>query len=344
MRNLLITSDYPPNTGGVARYLESLVLTFPQAFRVWSTVSGAQTAPQPLFWKLWPRWFPTVIACIHFSRTYDRLFVSHVLPFGVAVWLASFVTRRPYVVIFHGLDWRLTRRSVWKRWLTNRVLHRADRVVCNSQALAIEVRKTEVCHPIVIYPTPSREFLDRMSTQEKRASDSLHLLTVARLVRRKNHLAILEAVAQLPNVQYTIIGDGPERSSIAQAIARLHLTNRVHLLTQVSNEELPAMYASADVFILPTLPDPVDVEGFGIVYIEAAVSGLPIIATALLGVKEALCSEGSIQLEDPTPQAIKEALQTLEDEQRRAWMGQANQAFARRFSPDRQFHLLASYV
>lgn len=340
MRNLLLTVEYPPNRGGVARYLQALVSTYP-AFEVISDVSVI------LSHRLWPRWLKALETLQNRRGDYDQLWVSHIHPLGLVAFASKLLWRKPYVVILHGLDFRLAIRNPWKRFLTRYILRSARLVVCNSRALASDVSFFESSvKPLVIYPTLP-DSLQNFSTKVMRSdhlSRKIRLLTVARLVSRKHHSAVIEAVSMLEGVVYTIVGDGSEQDKLKNQIQDLGLDDRVRIRTNVSDEELGGIYAEADIFVLPVLPDKTDVEGFGIVYLEAAAAGLPIVATKMRGVNEALCAEGSIQLDNPTPEAIEEAINRLRDPAVRERMGKANREFVRRFSGKEQFGQLEPYV
>lgn len=352
MRNLLITLDYPPNRGGVARYLEALVKTFPDKFVVWSQISTSDKSVRRVSLVrryVNPNWLPSLLRVIARARTYDRVWTSHIHPLGLVAYLAKLVTRKPYVVILHGLDFHLGLRNPWKRFLTKLILSRADRIICNTQYLKQEARKFCVgLEPMVVYPTIT-DALDEikfaLERESVRSRDGFKLLTVARLVSRKNHGAVLDAVSTLSNVRYDIVGDGPERHRLEQQIERLNLVGRVKIHTEVSDDELAKMYSNADAFVLVPISDAVDVEGFGIVYLEAAQAGLPIIATKTGGVSEALSSSGSIQLADSTPASIAKAIEELVRNPRRCKaMGESNRKFARRFTRREQLSKLKSYV
>ena len=259
-------------------------------------------------------------------------------------WLAKKRFGLPYVVILHGLDFRLGLRNPWKRMLSKKILRGADTVVCNTEALAEDVRSfDQKLNPIVVHP--SLPILSRSGQNLEVSRRIVRVLTVARLVSRKNHYAVLKALVGLHDLEYLIVGNGPDRDYLEKQTSELGLGDLVHFYGDVSDEELSQIYADADIFILPILPNQIDVEGFGIVYLEAAAAGLPIVATKMRGVEEALCSEGSIQLDEPTPDAIANALQTLAtDPDRRKAMGEVNRAFVQRFSREEQFGKLEPYV
>ena len=122
---------------------------------------------------------------------------------------------------------------------------------------------------------------------------SLLLASVGRQVRRKGFAWFIEHVMpQLPDhVHYWLGGDGEEGDAILQAIAAHDLGDRVRLLGRLGEGDLTRLYQSADLFLMPNIPVPGDMEGFGIVMLEAAMNGLPSIAARLEGIKEVI-SEG----------------------------------------------------
>ena len=351
MRNLLITIDYPPNRGGVARYLEALVKTFPDKFKVWSSVKTDDESVRHVgLIRQWvnPSWFPAVIEVTTRARSYDRIWTSHIHPLGFVVYIAKFFTKKPYVVILHGLDFRLGIRNPWKSFWTKKILNGADKVICNTRALTQDVRSfCEEIEPVVVYPTLPDSLVE-VASKMSRSGHFTHgfkLLTVSRLVPRKNHRAVIEAVAQTSGVEYDIVGDGTERGVLERLIVELGLENRVRIHTKVSDDELVGFYERAGAFVLAPTLDKVDIEGFGIVYLEAAKAGLPIIATKMSGVAEALSLSGSIQLTNPGVAAILLAIKELESNSRkRNTMGDANKKFVKSFNREEQFSKLRSYV
>ncbi len=118
------------------------------------------------------------------------------------------------------------------------------------------------------------------------------LLSVGRLQARKGHDLVLRALARLapgdPRVRYVVIGDGPERQRLEQLARQLRVADRVAWAGIVATHELPACYASADVFVHPNRVEGADFEGFGIVFLEAAASGLAAIGGRSGGVPEAI--------------------------------------------------------
>ncbi len=120
--------------------------------------------------------------------------------------------------------------------------------------------------------------------------DALLLCSVGRLVKRKGFAWFVDQVMPLlpSNVHYWLAGIGPRREAIEEAITRQGLEARVRLLGKVSEELLIKLYRGADLFIMPNRPVEGDMEGFGVVMLEAGVSGLPTVAADLEGIGDVI--------------------------------------------------------
>jgi glycosyltransferase involved in cell wall biosynthesis/predicted glycosyltransferase/SAM-dependent methyltransferase len=132
------------------------------------------------------------------------------------------------------------------------------------------------------------------------APDDEVVLTVSRLAPRKGHAVALRALARLrrerPRALYVYTGENPRLGAELHALAiDLGVGDRVRAVGFVSDDDLPALYRLARVFVLLSDSGPTDVEGFGVALLEAAASGLPVVATRAGGMPEALV-EGSTGL------------------------------------------------
>ena len=121
----------------------------------------------------------------------------------------------------------------------------------------------------------------------------LILCSVGRLVPRKGVAwFVSNVIPQLPDdVVYLVAGEGPDRARIDAAVAGQNLTGRVKLLGSISDSELETLYCGSDLFIMPNVPVSNDMEGFGLVMLEAGLCGLPTIASNLEGIADVI-SEG----------------------------------------------------
>ena len=123
--------------------------------------------------------------------------------------------------------------------------------------------------------------LERRDPQPQHAGGRVTVLHVGRLIPRKGIDRLMHAVAAASSrvrIRLLLVGDGPEEQALRRLAADLGIAGAVELRGFVDQPALPAVYREADVFAFPTLSDP-----FGIVLLEAAAAGLPIIASPHAG-------------------------------------------------------------
>jgi len=303
---LLITSDYPPRLGGVARYYQGLVDNFP-GLQVLTTIKGDKANNVwrwNWWWFGWPHWLPLLwlIPYAKLKSGARYLAAGQVLPIGTALLLTRLAFGWPYLVFVHGFDINLARRNAWKRWLLSRILKHALGVVANSdftKQLALSAGAT-LKQTTVVYPCPSlsqpAEAKVAALKERYNLAGRLVVLSVARLVARKGIDDVLsvwpQVQASLPNLTYVIVGGGPERGEL-EALAKVAGSNVV-FVGEVGDEELAAWYQLSDLFVLTPKADKVDVEGFGFVYLEAQAAGRPVIGSRVGGVPEAVGQAGRL--------------------------------------------------
>jgi len=162
------------------------------------------------------------------------------------------------------------------------------------------------------------------------------IVTIARLVPRKGIDTAIHAVAELtrdrPELTYLVIGEGPDRARLESLVTSTGLHGRVHLLGELPAGGLRRVLRAADLFVLDSREETQarDVEGFGLVLLEAQASGVPVIAARSGGMPDAL-REGETGLLVPQddPHALARAMrQLLDDPRRLERMGRSARAFA----------------
>jgi len=172
----------------------------------------------------------------------------------------------------------------------------------------------------------------------------MRLLTVARLQERKNHIRVVNAVIRLvkhgwiPDLEYDIVGSGKMKRVLQERIDLYGLKGRIRMYENVSDTQLRTFYDDCDVFILPSLTLLDDVEGFGIVYLEAGLHSKPVIAGNSGGSTDAVIHNHTGMLVDATSEeAIIEAIMFLYKNPRlRIEFGKNNRQFALEHSWDEQ--------
>lgn len=222
----------------------------------------------------------------HAARRHDCTIAASWIRSGAACALLPTAVRGRLAIIAHGSE-VLSQRSPLKRAVMRAAFGRADVVVANSAFTAsilaeAGVGKTPAIARCGVEPTVLRRAPSRCPT----------ILSVGRLVRRKGFDRTIEAVATLrgrfPDVRYEIAGSGPDDAYLRDLVAAHGLQEHVTFLGRVSDDELADAYARAWCFSLPTRRVGADVEGFGIVYLEAAMAGLPAIGGRNCGAEEAI--------------------------------------------------------
>jgi phosphatidylinositol alpha-1,6-mannosyltransferase len=120
--------------------------------------------------------------------------------------------------------------------------------------------------------------------------DALLLFSVGRHQERKGFHWFVGRVMPLlpPDVIFLLGGEGPMTDQIRQTAERHDVTDRVQVLGRLSDESLRSVYRGADVFMMPNIPVAGDIEGFGVVMLEAGASGLPVIAADLEGIRDVI--------------------------------------------------------
>mgnify|MGYP006420656437 CR=1 FL=1 len=224
--------------------------------------------------------------------------------------------------IIHGLD--VTTPFAPYQWLVPRVFDALDAVFPVSRATARAARDRGAV-PEQIHVIPNGIDTDRFAPPDGHAAghstlgdglparpdDALLLCSVGRQVERKGTAWFIDHVMpRLPSdVHYWIAGSGPEDDAIRAAVARNDLGDRVRPLGRVSNDNLARLYRGADLFVMPNIPVEDDLEGFGIVLLEAGQCGTPAVAARLDGIQDVITDGVNGHLVPPqSPAAFADAI------------------------------------
>lgn len=262
---------------------------------------------------------------------------------GWAGWLFWRLTGVPYLCYVHGEDvnWspdgeRLgVMSSRQHRWMARRVLRDAGHLIANSHntrriletVWGISPDRITVIHPGV----DTKRFRPADRCAKSRAAlgwrDQPVILTVGRLQKRKGHDMLIRALPRLqetyPDVLYVIAGNGEELAPLENLVRELGLHDLVQFRANVDDDELLTLYQQCDLFALPNRAVGHDIEGFGMVLLEAQSCGKPALAGNSGGTREALLPDITGWLVDcTTPESLATALSdALSDSKRLDVMG-----------------------
>lgn len=218
----------------------------------------------------------------------------------------------PMVTINHGRD--VTLPVGIYQWFVPKVFEALDGVISVSRATRDECIKRGM-DPDKGVALPNGFDLDRLGSfpdkQESRnrlqknfhipLDQKLMLLTVGRKVKRKGHEWFVREVMPLldDRVVYVTVGDGPQYDNIEEAVVEVPYSDRIFLLGRQPDEVLKQAYAAADLFVMPNIPVEGDMEGFGIVLLEANMAETPAVAADLEGIRDVI-EQGKNGYRSPT--------------------------------------------
>ncbi len=310
MRLLALVSDAFGGAGGIARYNRDLltalaaggatVVALPREGRAQSgTLPSAidQRAPRGRVGLI-----AAALLTARQEGPFDAVFCGHINLATAATIVAAFL-RAPLWLQLHGVEaWEPLSRA--QRWASERAAlitavsrHTRHRFLglARVEPWRVRVLPNTVDHRFAPGPKPDA-LLERHGLRGKTV-----LLTVGRLSsaeRGKGHdrvIAVLPALAaSRPDIVYLIVGEGGDRSRLEAMAQAAGIADRVVFAGAVSDPELPDYYRTADVFVMPSVQ-----EGFGIVLLEAAASGLPVVAGNIDGSLDALAGGTLGLLVDP---------------------------------------------
>ncbi len=222
----------------------------------------------------------------------DVIHVHWWFPGGLSVW-PRLANRIPYVLTSHGTDLFLLDRVPAARLLAGPIFRGAAEVTVISSPLVARTERIGVPRSrITIAPMPVDSVvameLERPVTPR---SDRHTLLFVGRLVERKGASVALHAVAELVRagrpVKLTLVGEGPERESLAKLADSLAISDRVEFTGVLTPAGVREWYRDAGIFVMPAVTDwKGEQEGFGMVIVEAMAYGLPVVASRSGGIPD----------------------------------------------------------
>ncbi len=346
MKTLFIAKFFPPVKGGSTRWYEEIYHRYPrdsvfvltQKTPTWEAYDAKSCLKtfRMEFWDnigLHPKYFRTYIAILWRAlrlALQNKVSIIHcdtVLPAGLIGFFVSRILRIPYVVYAHGEEIQLYRQLFPEKHAISFIYQHANRIIANSSftlehllQLGVKSNKVHLIYPGVDTKVfrpglPVDDWQHKLNLKGKRV-----LLTVSRLSERKGHDQVIRTLPKLlpkiPNLVYLIAGTGAEEDRLKQISASLGVDNAIRFLGYVEDDRLPSLYNLADIFIMPNREIASgDIEGFGMVFIEANACGKPVIAGRSGGTESSVIDKKTGLLVDGTKlDEISEAvLRLLED-------------------------------
>lgn len=337
MNILFVTDNYKPGAGGISEYTHNLatqisikchqVVVIAPKTEEWKEFDERQEIevaryPDVTIIKYIYVLFMCASRCI--GRSVDWICLTTILPGGPIAILLSTIFGYNFSVTIHGLEVVFNENKRSKRLakpFIGLILRHSDVLITVSNFTKSKIEQEFIIEDsIYIIPPGINYNMFRGSLKTKPASGPLEgqitLLTVARLVPRKgidNVIRVLpDLIESYPKLNYRVIGDGDDMSRLKNIARKNEVCDSVHFYGYISDDELYRQYNDSDIFVMPNRQVGNSIEGFGIVFLEANCTGLPVIGGHEGGSKDAIINGETGILVDPNDlSTIEQSIRSL---------------------------------
>jgi len=256
---------------------------------------------------------------LHYSQSFEEndfdVLYCHFGPNGnLGSLLKQTGTNARVITVFHGYGIRLGIEN--GPGMYDEAFKHSDLLLANSKSTIDKLIKlgadpdSIVFHPIGV---DINEFRPREDGANGYDTNKVTVTTVARLAEIKGHEYAIQAISEIidrnidPEIEYRIVGGGPKRSELEQLVCELNIEESVLFTGQVDRSTVQSHLKETDLFLLPSLD-----EGLGIVLLEAQASGIPVIATDVGGIPDAVNqNESAILVPPKKPMVLADKLEFL---------------------------------
>jgi phosphatidylinositol alpha-1,6-mannosyltransferase len=303
---LCITNDFGPRAGGIETFVMGLIERLPASRVIVYTSAQDNTEPYDRKWLedfgvevvrdkakiLLPT--PGVAYCVNAlvrERNISTVFFGAAAPLGLLSKGLRRAGAKHIVALTHGHEvwWS----KVWPFTLAMKIISRQVNHLTylgefTRSAIAQSISKTAGQSMVKIAPgIDTDHFSPQDATHLRSELGLVHkkvIVSVGRLVHRKGQDVLIEAmptiIEQVPQAHLLMIGEGPYRSYLETRVKSLGIQESVTFIGRIQYADLPEYICVGDIFVMPSRSRlaGLEVEGLGIVYLEASACGLPVIA------------------------------------------------------------------
>jgi len=306
---LIITFDFPPKVGGIQtrakNYIKNLTerqykiitvaLSPRKDIRVHSyegtTVYRCPASPKLVF-----QTFFTIVNVIE-RNSIDAI---HVLTgantlIGLFSLIYGKIKKIRTGIFLYGKEILISKSSPLQRIILRLALLLADKIGVNSKATSKLLPKGAENKVHILYPGVDVQTIKQFRIPRVASKSGRKVLFVGRLIKRKGVDDLLHAfklvIEKIPDAELVIVGDGPEKTMLLNMAKALGVHDRVRFTGTLTGKKLYSKYQGCDVFVMPSKRIDDDVEGFGMVFLEAGLFKKPSVGTWSGGIPEAVIHE-----------------------------------------------------
>lgn len=313
MKILIPTADYPPIEGGIS----TLTLNLSRELAAlghevtvvapWFAGTKALDRAEPVrvrrfrgYGLGWARLAPMAAACLRELPRTDLILGINVAYGGLIGRIAHSLFRKPYIAFGYGYEFlKFDKKSLMASLVRGAYRHAAMTVAISKftrDALigfGVPAESIEICLPGARVATPPSSAAVDALKRKLNLNGHRIVLSVGRMVPRKGHLTLVRAMRPVldrhPGTVLVCAGRGPCHAEAEQLATLLNVSERVRFPGHLSDDEVSTLYSMCDVFAMPAGEGPGgQVEGFGLVFAEAAARGKPTIAGRSGGMPDAV--------------------------------------------------------
>jgi phosphatidylinositol alpha-1,6-mannosyltransferase len=239
--------------------------------------------------------FPAFYSALQFIKK-TRIDVVHILsgaytPIGLLFLLYGKIKKKKTGISLYGKDILSSKHNPIDKILLRIALLMSDKIGVNSKATAHLLPKSIYRKISILYPGIDPQMAN-VAKETKKPNLKREILFVGRLVKRKGVDKVLKAFqllqSKMPNTQLVIVGNGPQMKFLKTLAKELGIEGKVEFTGKLTGRPLFEKYSQCDLFVMPSERLNLDVEGFGMVFLEAALFRKPVVGTWSGGIPEAV--------------------------------------------------------
>jgi phosphatidylinositol alpha-1,6-mannosyltransferase len=310
MKNKLIifSYDFPPSDGGIARLCHEIAAGMQEYYTSVIVLTRSIEGISKLynFNKVKVLKLPNVrLKCELEAYKYLRG-ISNKNEYDIitGLWhpeasLALLAGFKNVFILGHGTEFlsgtSFFRKYIWQYIYAKSILSRAKKCIANSDYTLELIKKTAPSSHAVALPLGVNESFFSPNNVAKYHKEKLNIVSVSRILQFKGYDFIAKVIASLPEsykekIHWNIGGTGPYLLELKELVVELKISSMVTFYGFIPDEELPNFYNANDIFILCTreVNDSTNVEGFGLVFLEAQSCGIPVVGTNTGGISSAI--------------------------------------------------------
>lgn len=290
------------------------------------------------FWTLGWKIFKYILK----FKDHEIIHATNFFPVGFWVMIWTKLMGKKYFITIYGTDTLTTLGSKKTKFLKELIMKNSAKVfgISNSTTNKTLAKYPELSANLFVTITPgvTKSFTDKFNLNLRAdlnlVPDDFIVLAVCHLVARKGVDDLIKAIKMTndPQIKLIVVGKGPEKENLENLVKELSLENRVKLMGRV--DEVESYYKAADIFALTSYWDNTgDIEGFGLVLVEAELRGLPVIGTNSGGIPETINDgvSGFVVPERDIDKIVEKILLLKNDKELYQKMSQAAKIWASQF-------------